>query len=61
MIKIIDGIQEKCQTCPRFTPTLNDVNFYTDNGVVEECVEVLCKNRDICDGIEEYLTGKAKE
>lgn len=49
-------VQEKCQNCPNFSPTVNaiDITSFGDNG--KKIMQIVyCINKDFCNNIEDYL------
>ena len=49
-------VQEKCQNCPNFSPTVNAIDITSLGDKGKKIMQtVYCSNKDFCDNIEQHL------
>lgn len=49
------NVEEKCQNCPNFSPTVEQIDMTTLGGKKNISQTVYCKEKDFCENLEEYL------
>lgn len=51
-------VEEKCQNCPEFSPTVEQVDTTTLDGDKSIQQTVYCENKSFCKNLEDYLINK---
>lgn len=52
------SVEEKCQNCPYFSPSVDQIEASTLGGEKNLMQTVYCGHKDFCDNIEEYLKNR---
>lgn len=55
---IVLTVEDKCQNCPDFSPTVDKIDCTTIGGDRNISQTVYCSKKSLCKGIEEYLKKK---
>lgn len=58
------NVEEKCQNCPNFSPTVDQIETTTiedmSNGRKKIIQTIYCRNKDFCKNMEDYLRQEKK-
>lgn len=55
------SVEEKCQNCPEFSPTVEQIDVTTFGGERDIQQTVYCRNKHFCKNLEDYLKQETEE
>lgn len=54
-------VDEYCGDCPEFEPFTEKQMYYSDNGIVFSDTRVMCKDREKCRYIKQFISKSKKD